>query len=147
MFCAAGLFLILNLYWTLGRHSLSSSYSLSSTTYISLFLNTTLGGCLLRQACHPQGTLLLSGRIPQISFLWVLAGAVADTELFGVCVGLFWGVGHCSWFRLACLGLGDLFSLSLSYWPYYHLCLSLSLLVCWSFLDIGSLIWEVDLNF
>ena len=50
----------------------------------------------MRQAGHPWGTLLLSGRIPQISFLLGLAGGVVDTELFGVCVGLFCSVGHCS---------------------------------------------------
>ena len=52
--------------------------------YISLFLKATLGGCLLRQAGQPWGTLLLLERIPQISFLWGLAGDVVDTELFGV---------------------------------------------------------------
>ena len=54
-----------------------------------------MGGCLLRQAGHQWGTLLLSGRIPQTSF-GSLAGGVNGTELFGVCVGLFCGVGHCS---------------------------------------------------
>ena len=65
-------------------------------------INAILGGCLLRQAGQPWGALLLSGRIPQTSFLWGLAGGVVDTELFGVCVGLFWGVGHCSGIISAC---------------------------------------------
>ena len=51
-------------------------------TYILLFLKATLGGCLLRQAGHPWGTLLLSGRSPQISLLW---GLVGDTAGFDVC--------------------------------------------------------------
>ena len=76
-------------------------------TYISLFLKATLGGCLLRQAGQPWGTLLLSGRIPQTSFLWGLAG---DTGGFDTCVGLFWGVGHCSELLSISLGLGDLIS-------------------------------------
>ena len=50
------------------------------------FENASLGGCLLRQAGQPWGTLLLSGGIPQTSFLWGLTG---DTGSFAVCVGLF----------------------------------------------------------
>ena len=74
---------------------------------MSLFQNATLGGCLLRQAGQPWGTLLLSGRTPLISFLWGFVGDIggAGTELFGMCVGLFCRVGHCSE-----LGLRDLFS-------------------------------------
>ena len=74
---------------------------------MSLFRNATLGGCLLRQAGQPWGTLLLSGRTPLISFLWGFVGDIggAGTEFFGMCVGLFCGVGHCSE-----LVLGDLFS-------------------------------------
>ena len=41
------------------------------------------------------------------SFLWGLTG---DTGSFAICVGLFWGVGHCSELLLLGLGLGDLFS-------------------------------------
>ena len=35
---------------------------------LSLFRNATLGGCLLRQAGQPWGTLLLSGRTPKFHF-------------------------------------------------------------------------------
>ena len=79
---------------------------------MSLFRNATLGGCLLRQAGQPQGTLLLSGKTPQISLLWGFVGdiGVVGTELFGKCVGLFCGVGHCSELCSSGLGLGDLFS-------------------------------------
>ena len=79
---------------------------------MSLFQNATLGGCLLRQAGQPWGTLLLSGKTPQISFLWGFVGdiGVVGIELFGMCVGLFCGVGHCSELCSSGLGLGDLFS-------------------------------------
>ena len=79
---------------------------------MSLFQNATLGGCLLRQAGQPRGTLLLSGKTPQISFLWGFVGdiEVVGTELFGKCVGLFCGVGHCSELCSSGLGLRDLFS-------------------------------------
>ena len=77
-----------------------------------LFQNATLGGCLLRQAGQPWGTLLLSGKTPHISFLLGFLGdiGVVGTELFGMCVGLFCGVGHCSELCSSGLGLGDLFS-------------------------------------
>ena len=44
---------------------------------MSLFLKATLGGYFFRQAGHPWGVLLLSGRIPQISIQWGFAGTAA----------------------------------------------------------------------
>ena len=79
---------------------------------MSLFQNATLGGCRLRQAGQPWGTLLLSGRTPLISFLWGFVGDVGGvgTELLGMFVGLFCGVGHSSELLSIDVGLGDLFS-------------------------------------
>ena len=55
---------------------------------MSLFLKATLGGCFFKQLGHPWGILLLSGRIPQISVLWGLAGDTA-AAFIAKYVGLF----------------------------------------------------------
>ena len=80
--------------------------------YIYIIISENYPGWLPLETNWPStgySSFCLGGS-PQTSFLWGLAGGVVDTELFGVCVGLFWGVGHCSELVSACLGLGDLFS-------------------------------------
>ena len=64
---------------------------------------------------HLQSILFLSGKIPQISVLWGLAG-VAAAAFMGRYVGLFSCVGQCPcvivWVMKLCLGWGDLLSLA-----------------------------------
>ena len=91
MFTEMGSLLTLSLYITLRFLSFGSSYvslSLSFIMEMSLFLNASLGGCFLKHVGHLLGTLFLSGRIPQISVQWGLAGEVA-AAFIAIYVGLF----------------------------------------------------------
>ena len=62
-----------------------------------------------KMAIHGALFFCLGGS-PELHFYGAWQVVFVNTELFGMCVGLFWGMGHCSELVLACLGLGDLFS-------------------------------------
>ena len=60
---------ILDLRVSLPQFFITVNFFIIDHIYISLFLNATLGVCLLKHAGHPWGTFLLSGRIPRILVL------------------------------------------------------------------------------